>query len=312
MLQASLEPKLTWQKLDMVKLDKAIDDKDQALDQTADAVLEAAPGALPGAGPAVPAIARRGVGVGFPGRVNASLHTSIPVYLKKGDIESKSLKELSGVISAQILAPAKPMITVNDVLKASGKTIRGTSGGSLKILDVSNDENKPIRIHVQLDLPPDVVATANVGITPIIGPVAVPKAAPARARGALPADAPPGPAKPAFRIAPDGKKADDPAPPPPPVVARMAVTMVVNGSSTTSSFGSNAPNYGLTLEDAKGNPIPVNIGLQYQVVDGKATTTYFLNVPMTKDGAEPSKLIFSGSKSVRVDVPFKLKNVPLP
>src|SRR5262249_9008246 len=122
-LQISLEPKLVWRRLNTLRLDKAVDDQGQALDETA------APANTPGAGNAGPF--GPGVGVAFilppdsaPGFYGgANLYASI--RLKKGEKPAKMLKELKGTLTSEIFGPVKPIITVDNLLKAAGKTIKG-------------------------------------------------------------------------------------------------------------------------------------------------------------------------------------------
>ena len=97
-LQVSPEPHIIWQNLLNIKITKAVDDKDQTLAQ-GDVEI---PNALPQIQPGI-AIARRGGliraqgwGIVYPG-----IHQEIPVYLKKGAKNSKTLKELSGVIQCR-------------------------------------------------------------------------------------------------------------------------------------------------------------------------------------------------------------------
>ena len=309
-LQATPEPKIKWQNLVQVKINKAIDDQDQKLEQTTapaikstDPTLPAGPGGFapgapgPGAGPA-------GTSVAMPFRPGfGMLHQNIPVYLKKGSKESKSLKELSGVITAQVLAPAKAFITVEDVMKAAGKTITGTDGGSIKVIDVSKDKNGNITIRCEVEAPAGITpaggTTGGWGTgVPTPAPVPLPK------KGAVA----PG-AKPALRAA---LAVDLPAPAPAPgvvpgvkiAVGRVDVVAVPN----YVGLGGN----GLSLLDAKGNAVNAGIGIQGTVnaTTGKVTQVHTFTVPA--GSAEPAKLVFMGQKQTTIDIPFTLKNVTLP
>ena len=69
---------------------------------------------------------------------------------------------------------------------------------------------------------------------------------------------------------------------------------------------------GLGLVDDKGEPIKqVSLGLRRQVIGGFLSTQYVLTYQAEK-GQEPAKLIFSGRKVLNVEIPFALKDVPLP
>jgi hypothetical protein len=293
-LQATPEPKIKWQNLVQVKINKAIDDQGQTLEQTAIALEKADP-AKPGAGPVGGPTTLPALPIARP--VYTSTHQNIPVQFKKGAKESKSLKELSGVITAQVLAPAKAFITVDDVMKAAGKTINGTEGGSIKILDVSKDKAGNITIRFELEAPAGItpasgtggpVNTLPTGVTPLPAPTPTPRGAKPALRGALAADDAPAPAP-----APGAKIA----------LARVEVVAVPN--YRIAGLGD-----GLTLCDAKGNPIAVSFGRQVQIVDGKIKQTMIYTVPAAS--AEPAKLTFMGQKPTTIDIPFTLKNVTLP
>ena len=69
---------------------------------------------------------------------------------------------------------------------------------------------------------------------------------------------------------------------------------------------------GLGLVDEKGEPIKqISLGLRRQVVNGVLSTQYVLTYQAEK-GQEAAKLIFSGRKVLNVEIPFALKDVPLP
>jgi hypothetical protein len=51
---------------------------------------------------------------------------------------SRVLKEVAGTLSARVLAPAEPLLSVDNVLQAAGKTVRA-DGRVLKVLKVARD-----------------------------------------------------------------------------------------------------------------------------------------------------------------------------
>jgi len=75
------------------------------------------------------------------------------------------------------------------------------------------------------------------------------------------------------------------------------------------------PASAIVIQDASGKVVPnVPVNLQEQTFDGvNQISEYLVNVP-TKGQTEPApmKLVLNGRRSVCVDVPFALKNVPLP
>jgi hypothetical protein len=163
-LQVSPEPKLQWQNLVGVRVEKAVDDKDQSLIQAvAAADGDDAPNPIGVVKPAVAMRIRPPMMMGW---------QEVPVRLKKGDKESKSLKEIKGTVSAQIRTAPEAMMTVDKILKASGQTVKGDKGGYIKVIDVTQGDDGEIKLHVQFETPPDVAPAVN-------APVPVPLPAPA-------------------------------------------------------------------------------------------------------------------------------------
>jgi hypothetical protein len=317
-LELTPEPKMHILHVVNVKVDKAVDDKDQSLVQSmVPAVNPNVPPVFPGAAPgAAPAIARLPHGFLF--------SNITPVYLKKGEKASKSLKELTGVVSAEILAPARPMITVEKIMDAAGKEVKGDAGGRIKVLEVKQDANGQITVKFEMEQPQDVMPANPFG--PVNGPFGVPgvRIMPAPIKlppGALP-PAPPAPKGPG----PDFK-ADPPkeAPPQPPQAqpAQIQVQIQVAPGAPPQVIqigrgGIGAPAFfpnqnGVTLEDEKGNSVQVigsNVNFRREA-RGNAVLEHIMIFQPEKD-QKPAKLVFSGSKTVTIDIPFTLKNVPLP
>ena len=155
-LQLSLEPRFQWGSVEKVTITKAVDDQKHELIQT----INSAPTVpLPAMCRRLcPRFGRRRVAISVPGNSGAdSIHQETLFHLKKGEKVSKSLKELTGTVSASILTEAAPIITAPDILKAAGKTFKGGDNGRLKVVDVSKDENGQIIIRVELQAPADVV-----------------------------------------------------------------------------------------------------------------------------------------------------------
>jgi hypothetical protein len=294
-LEVTPEPKLQWQRLVSVRVDKAVDDQGQKLPQVTEGPGAGPGGVPPAAGPAI-AVIRKGFGKGFPVIGNSQY---AEVRLKKGESEkaSKVLKELKGTISAQFLTEARPYITVDNILKAAGKTVKGPAGGSIKVLEVKKDDNGQITIRFEVEPPANVIPDGGSvnggGIRPVPVPIRIRRAA-----------VPPG-AGPGLKAAPPPAPAAAPPKAAPPAGAAAPAVAFVRGVATFNG-GFN----GLTLQDDKGNVLPVRVGMTWQA-GGGAPEYNLLYVPQ-KDKGEPAKLVFSGRKAVDVDIPFTLKDVPLP
>jgi hypothetical protein len=317
-LDISPEPKITWQRLIGVKLEKAIDDNEQKLGEAPPPNVPGINnGPFPGGGvkilPAVaPAIVR-------PNFAN-NLHQYTPIRLKKGEKASKSIKELTGTIAAEVLAEPKTLISTDDVLKSAGKTFKGDEGGSIKIVSVDKDEKaNVVKVIFEFEQPAGFTPPIN-GLPGGIGggPVPVPLPAPNPAPVPLPPAAAPG-----------GKIQILPAPPNGALQAVQAqagqagqgqvVQVQVQGGGVAiapigrpGGFG-NAN--GLKLVDDKGKPVEgQNITMQFKAGQPGAPVTpeWVLTFPVKKDQTEGGKLTYSASKSVTVDIPFALKDIVLP
>ncbi len=320
-LEVSPEPKVLWHGLQSLRIDKAIDDLEQKLTQVTPQVE--VPGAVVG-GIAAPGFAPQiAIAPGFPmpSSMGGQLGARVPVRLKKGDKQAKSLKELRGVITAQLLTEVQPVI-VADKLKA-GEMAKGKEGGYIKIVEVkSQDEQTTIRLEYQQP-PMDKVVPAQPNVGQVQGgmggvaPAPVPIRLPRRGVPVRPVPAP-APAAPP----PAGLAAQPPAaapPPPPPVQVAPAMQVVIRGGGNIViggpiGFGGN----GLTVQDDKGNALPMQttqVQTRFEQQGGGAfvqTMIYTFVTRHEKDKGKPAKVVFLGRRHATVEIPFALKDVPLP
>jgi len=101
----------------------------------------------------------------YPQQHNQNKQThQLQVRLKLGDKAPKSLKEFSGVLSAQVLLPTEPIITVADVMKANGKAVAGKNGGAIAVQSVKKIDGKRYQMEISLENPPGVNNLGNVMI----------------------------------------------------------------------------------------------------------------------------------------------------
>jgi hypothetical protein len=169
----------------------------------------------------------------------------VPIRLKKGAKAAKSLQEITGSVTAQVLGQSRPLVTVANVLESSGKTVKGAEGGSIRLLDVTKERDGRFNLRLEVDLP-------------------------------------------------DGK----------PMGGANGRDRVVLGDG-----GMNSSRHELTLEDKDGHLLtPFGMRVQGGAKGVEFTLTY---LPQKGQG-EPAKLVLTESKSVAVEVPFTLKDVPLP
>jgi hypothetical protein len=301
-LEVKAEPKLQIQVLQNVRVEKAMDDKGQNLTQAVAEVPAIPNGPGPRALPAIPV--RRGFFFG---------NTMIPLHLKKGEKESKSLKELTGVISAQVLAPAAAAITADKIMDAAGKEFKGAEGGKIKVLEVTKADNGQITVKFELEQPPAVFPANPFG--PVNGPFPLPGGRPVPLPpGALPLPPPVPGAKPVFQAQPAQALPIQIQVQPGQVQVRPGVVVVgpVGAPAPTiAPFPGNANN-GIALEDEKGNAVQVIAVNAIFRRDPRGAVVEHTMVFQPQKDQKPAKLVFSGSKIVTIDIPFTLKNVTLP
>jgi hypothetical protein len=257
-LEVTPEPRLPWRNVFAVRVRRAVDDKGQELAQVSDlSALEDPEGLL---------MANMVAKVRFAdaGPALAGLRHE-QVRLRQGERESLRLVELSGTLAGQVQTAQQPLLTVSDVLKAAGKTVKGKQGGLLKVEHVNRTESGEITLRVRLEVPPD----ATVAAVPAFGNAARLQALQARQ------------------------------------LAAAQVQLQMRGAQGGSPARSQTAFAGLTLHDAKGQPLPL---LQAQV---NPQGEYVLTFRPRPDQAEADKLVFSGSRTVTVEVPFTLRDVPV-
>ncbi len=240
------EPPARWQRTVSVRVAKAIDDQGHHLEQ-----ITPAPEAPPKQGqPAiVPFPNQKGFAGSFKGRPSDPIPT---IRLKKGDKTAKTLREISGTVTAQILGKEQPLITVTNVLQSASKTIQCAGGGSIKVIDVTKGENGEITIHCEVDMPPGIPSINDLVNAAVAGQL----------QGQLPG---PSPVSQALSLLDDKRE----------VIPRTRIqTQIARG-----------PN-GIVLHN-------------------------ILTFTPAKGQGEPATLVYAVRKSVTVEVPFALKDVPL-
>jgi hypothetical protein len=324
-LQVTAEPKLQLQQLLSVRLEKAVDDQGQKLQQ----MMNLGPNANPLGGPMVLPPIAPGVRIGFGGAmppgagfggfgglqgmafggVGAPSQYSV-FQLKKGEKPAKTLKEVSGVITAQVLTPPQPAITVDNIMKMAGKEVKGKDGGRIKVTEVTKADNGRFQVRFEFEEP------GNVG-NPFGGQGGF---FPGGARGGLQI-------QPIPPVPPQGK-----ALPQKPVQGGKVVAQQVQiqlakpaqlvpiqiqigpgGAGGAGFIGMPvAGNTGFALVDDKGNTLQANsFNQQFRQVGNVIKMEYVLTFQVEK-GREPGKLVYSVCKSATIDIPFTLKDMAIP
>lgn len=147
-LQVNPEPKLRWEELVGIRIDRAIDDNGQMLQQAKKVAAPKFGGKFGG---------------GNPGMLENDNAEHVAVRLVKGAKPAASLRELKGAISARVSVSGAALLTVDDIAKAQGKLIKGAQGASMKVGAASAVDGDDIQIPVELTLSANLVGPAKIG-----------------------------------------------------------------------------------------------------------------------------------------------------
>ncbi len=261
-LEVSPEPKLAWQGILDVRIDKAVDQAGQTLPQVLTGKLagnEFYPdlNGMMWNGNAIFLDMDSGEPVDW---LRHQRH--FPVRFKIAGRPSQFLKEVQGTVAAQVQTPHQPLITVEDVLKSQGRTFKGPDGSYLKVVEVSRMDHGQVKLRVQVRPPP----MGMNGMQMLGGGGRV------------------------FIQRFNGR------------MAVMAMQEVDNGGLQN-----------LTLQDAKGQNFQLAIIDETLAPNGNgANLEYHLVFQPRPAMGDASKFVYSGRRLVTIEIPFTLKDVPLP
>jgi hypothetical protein len=244
-LDAAVDPRMRWEKLLGVRVHKALDDQGQELTGIV----------TPPAERSVRTTTSSSVVI-MSGRSSQPSEDTrqAAVRLRAGAKSAKKLAEVSGTVSALVLLPAEKMLTVDDILKAAGKSTDGVAGSAVKVVEVTKEESGLIRLRAHVQPPVSEMADG----TPLY------------------------------------------------FTTRVIVRGQMVGDEPAALHGA-----GYSLLDDKGQA--------YQFVDVETPSTrgggpreVILTFLQKKGQGEPAQLEFRARRGVVIDVPFTLKDVPLP
>jgi hypothetical protein len=122
------EPKLHWQTVQDLRIDRAVDDAGQALRPRGEVKIHP------------------GEGIG----------EYVAVRLGKGEKPARSLDELAGRVSLRVGAGPRTLAAVDDILQAAGRAAESPTGVYLKIVEVKQGADE-VAVHLELCLPPEVI-----------------------------------------------------------------------------------------------------------------------------------------------------------
>jgi hypothetical protein len=141
------EPKMSWDGIVRMSIDRAVDEHGQVLVQREPYLAESMNGFS-----TFNEVMVWDVGDGRPrtGTGTSGAQTA-PAYLQRGQKESTLLKEVRGTLTVQV-QKQQPLITVDEIQKAAGKTFKSADGRSLKVVD-AQWQGTQLRLHVILEGP---------------------------------------------------------------------------------------------------------------------------------------------------------------
>jgi hypothetical protein len=247
-LEASVEPRLRWQKVLDLRIDRAGDDQDQSL--TARLV------------PSARAVAQRDRAAMFINGVPVYPETDpsetdtrqLLLHIRLGKKPSKELRELAGTLTALVRTEPQALVTVDKVMESAGRTFEGAAGGSVKVVEVSRLEEGAIKLRLHVEAPP--------------------------------------------RSIDDG------------LTVPSNMVMIVNGRRVGGDEEPlSAANFALL--DAKGQPLEAVKAITSGRRAGAARELELTYQPAEGQG-DPARFVYTGRRSAIVDVPFTLKQIPLP
>jgi hypothetical protein len=291
LLEVRAEPKVKgWYIGGSPTLESAVDDKGQKLKIFTPQVPRGGPvgGAIPGGlpAPAAQPLPAAGAAGGMrampvmPGMGWGNQQVSF-MQLQLGEKEAKKLKEFKCKLPVRTTSAPEALITVDNILKAAGKTIKGAKGGSIKVIEADKDDDGNYKIRFELDRPQGVMGGFGYGFGGGGFGIGVPGGGPIRIQRG------------------NG------------VQIQIQVGGPAGGAVGGKVIGGGAfPNYtGLSLVDAKGKALQLT-GMSAKAGQGEKEMTLTFK-PVAGQG-KPAKFIFTGQRSISVDVPVSFKNVKLP
>jgi hypothetical protein len=182
------------------------------------------------------------------------LSTRVPLRLDlPGGV--KSLKEVRGYVGADVLTPPIPLITMEDILDAAGKTMEGKYGGAMQVSEVKRDDKGQVTLKVSVDKPP---------MAPPVRGVLM------RGRG----------------------------------IRRGGI--VEDRTNDVSVVGAV-----LSLQDEKGQAFKL-AAVELKPLEAPGAFEYQLTFQPPDGAAKAAKLVYLGRRRTTIDVPFVLKDVPVP
>jgi hypothetical protein len=196
-----------------------------------------------------------------------------PVRLALGEKPSAVLKEVRGTVVTQVRTPSRPLATVEDVLKAANQTVAGVGGSSAKVVTIERKEDGTVKLVALFEPPQPLPSPEEAELERIRAAF---RRGGVNIRGTI-------------------------------VIGNRAINL--GDPTPTPEEPWTANNFALL--DGQGKPFsPVKVTATGKTT-GRAREFELIYRPEVGQG-EATRLIFSAPRMAVVDVPFVLKDVPLP
>ncbi len=136
-------PALAWERVQTLRIDRAIDDKGQNL-----AVTQAQAGNDFVANDFDNMVFYNDA---YGGGVTTNTGQRVPLRLTLGRKPSLALKELTGVATVKMQTATQAIATINNILTAHDKSAKGADGSFLKVVEVKAEASGRLVLHIKVD-----------------------------------------------------------------------------------------------------------------------------------------------------------------
>jgi hypothetical protein len=146
-IEITPEPRLGWQGLKGMRLEKVLDDQGQEIPAPMPYIAEDSQ------------TINEGFGGGFTryynGHVdNGSGSKFVAMRVQKPKGKAKLFKQVEGKLAGEILSPLEPLISVNNIMESVGESFPSEHGGSVKVVEAAKGEGETLKLRVVVESPP--------------------------------------------------------------------------------------------------------------------------------------------------------------
>jgi hypothetical protein len=148
------EPKVRFYEYYSLRVDKVVDDQGQELALADDTPPPTFPNWRPNS--------QYSTGFTF---------QHLQARLNAAEKPSRLLREFRGTLTGRLCTEPRPVLWTDDVLTAAGKIFSGKEGGTIKVVEASNDGSGHLTVRLELEMPPDLANPEIPGVPMRIRPM---------------------------------------------------------------------------------------------------------------------------------------------